>query len=282
MARRPFEQGHLDSLCGVYSIINATVAAAAPIKRLGKKDCLELFGFLICALKLDDELSGAVISGCHYPVLSKLLKVADCWLRDRHGLALQCRRPFNTKRSRRTSEAIAAIAANLAADRRVAIIRLTGADNHWTVVTSVEAGKGRLHLADSGGDRFITRQTLLTRRRKGCTRLVVRDTVLVSVIEASPDALSFRLPAARERSRGRLVRPGRPKKFTNVDVEGQRQPLQHRDRRVFELPLKPADIGPVDPGIDGQVFLGNVPANPNLSKVPRNQGLRFHRHRPSP
>lgn len=281
MARVPYRQGGLDSLCGVYSVVNAVAVAVAPIKRLTEKDHRDLFAFLICALKLEDGLPLLLISGCHYPVLSRLLKFARCWLWDRHCLQLHYRRPFHRRLQNRTADALRTLEHHLNRDRRVAIIRITGVNDHWTVVRSVGKRTRTLHLCDSGGGRYLNRQSLLARRR---TRLVVRDTILITIIEPSarPVGSRFRFAATRQRSRKRLVRPGRREQVPNVDLEGVRQPLQDRDRRVLELPLEPADIGAVDPGIDRQVLLGDVPPNPNLAKVSRNQRLRPHRRRPSP
>jgi hypothetical protein len=97
MAPKPYEQGELDGFCSVYSVINAAALAAAPFKHLARKDCLDLFAFLVCALKLNEQLPCVLSSGSYYPTVSRLLKAADCWLANRHRLALDYRRPFTTK-----------------------------------------------------------------------------------------------------------------------------------------------------------------------------------------
>jgi hypothetical protein len=83
-------------------VINAVVLAAEPHKRLTKKDCLDLFAFLACTLKLDDKLLSILIGGNHYPTVSRLLRAAHCWLVTRHRLTLHYRRPFLRKNIRAT------------------------------------------------------------------------------------------------------------------------------------------------------------------------------------
>ncbi len=181
MAPVPYRQGGLDSLCGVYSVINAVAVAVAPIKRLTEEGYLDLFAFLICALKLEDRLPSVLISGCYYPVLSRLLKFARCWLWDRHHLQLHYRRPFHRHARNRTSDALRTLGRHLDRDRRAAIIRITGIHDHWTVVRSVGKRTRTLHLYDSGGDRYLSRNSLLARRRDRPVRLVTRDLILITI-----------------------------------------------------------------------------------------------------
>jgi hypothetical protein len=104
MGPTPCRQGDLDALCAVYGVINAVTLAAAPHKRLTGKDRHDLFAFLACTLKVDDKLLGVLISGGHYPTVSRLLRAAHCWLVKHHRLTLRYRRPFQRKQCRQIAD----------------------------------------------------------------------------------------------------------------------------------------------------------------------------------
>src|ERR1700683_4649530 len=126
MAPIPYEQGGLDGFCSVYSVINAVALAAAPFKHLARKDCLDLFAFLVCALKLNEQLPCVLISGSYYPTVSRLLKAADCWLANRHRLSLDYRRPFHNKARVTAEQGLRRIEKHLVLPNRAAIIRTRG------------------------------------------------------------------------------------------------------------------------------------------------------------
>ncbi len=47
---KPFEQGDLDGLCGVYTVVNAVRLAAHPHRRLPAAECRGLFAALLAEL----------------------------------------------------------------------------------------------------------------------------------------------------------------------------------------------------------------------------------------
>lgn len=54
------------------------------------------------------------------------------------------------------------------------------------------------------------------------------------------------------------------------------QRFQGRDRYVLRAALNPADVGPVDPRRERQSFLGQAQLDPQPSKIPADNGARFH------
>jgi hypothetical protein len=74
---KPFEQGNLDGLCGVYAVVNATRLAAHPHRRLRAADCYELFATLLAELADEGRLRGFVTHGLGPRVLARLLRKAD-------------------------------------------------------------------------------------------------------------------------------------------------------------------------------------------------------------
>jgi hypothetical protein len=153
---KPLEQGDLDGLCGVYAVVNATRLATHPHRRLRAADCADLFAALLAELADEGRLRGFVAAGLGPRVLARLLRKADRWLRRRHGLALEVRRPFRKADEPSPERCLRALAEHLARSGTAAIV---GSDEHWTVIRGVTPK--RLLLADSNGRQyFATARTL--------------------------------------------------------------------------------------------------------------------------
>ena len=60
---RPFEQGDLDGLCGVYAVVNAVRHAAYPHRRLSAAESRGLFAALLAELADEGRLRGFVAAG---------------------------------------------------------------------------------------------------------------------------------------------------------------------------------------------------------------------------
>jgi hypothetical protein len=152
---RPFEQGDLDGLCGVYAVVNAVRLTAHPHRRLPTAECRELFAALLAELADEGRLRGFVAHGLGTRVLARLLRRAGRWLRKRHGLALEVRRPFAKRDEPGPEACLRALAEHLARPGTAAIV---GSDEHWTVVRAVTPK--RLLLADSNGRRHFATATV--------------------------------------------------------------------------------------------------------------------------
>jgi hypothetical protein len=154
-APRPFEQGDLDGLCGVYAVVNAARLAAHPHRRLRAAECRGLFAALLEELADEGRLRGFVAAGLGNRVLARLLRRAGRWLRKRHGLALEVRRPFSKADEPDPDACLRALAEHLARPGTAAIV---GSDEHWTVVRAVTPR--RLLLADNDGRRHFATATV--------------------------------------------------------------------------------------------------------------------------
>ena len=147
---KPFEQGDLDGLCGVYAVVNATRLAAHPHRRLRAADCYDLFAALLAELADEGRLRGFVAAGLGGRVMARLLRRADRWLRKRHGLVLEVSRPFAKRDQPEPDACLRVLTGHLARPGTAAIV---GSDEHWTVVRGVTPK--RLLLADSDGRRHF-------------------------------------------------------------------------------------------------------------------------------
>ena len=152
---RPFEQGDLDGLYGAYAVVNAARLAAQPHRRLSAAECRALFAALLAELADEGRLRGFVAAGLGDRVLARLLRRAGQWLRKRHGLALEVRRPFAKRHQPGPEACLRALAEHLARPGTAAIV---GSDEHWTVVRAVTPK--RLLLVDSNGRRHFATATV--------------------------------------------------------------------------------------------------------------------------
>lgn len=67
----PYEQGYLDGLCGVYSVINATRLL---VKNISEEECMKLFKKCLTHVEQKKRLSKAVTTGISRSELWSILK----------------------------------------------------------------------------------------------------------------------------------------------------------------------------------------------------------------
>jgi hypothetical protein len=147
---KPYRQGCLDGLCGLYALINA-LRLLCP--RLGEDDCEWAFCALIRARARQTASPLAVISGG----LSRreLLRLIGSWQRyaaREFGITLTVSR---LKASEPTLRGIWRGLSRVLDGKSVAIIGLDGVERHWTVAYA--ATPRTLRVADSSGLRMIFR-----------------------------------------------------------------------------------------------------------------------------
>ena len=160
---RPYRQGRLDGLCGVYALINA-LRLLCP--RLDEDGCERVFYALIRARTRQTASPLAVIAAG----LSRreLLQLLGPWRRfaaKRLGVSLTVER---LKVSEPTLGGIWCSLCRALDGKSVVIIGLDGAERHWTVAHA--ATERTLRVADSCGLRMIFR----SRCTMGRTRLRYR------------------------------------------------------------------------------------------------------------
>jgi hypothetical protein len=143
-AVRPYHQGELDSLCGVYCVVNAVRLAARSHRRLGHTTSTALFALLVRELDERHRLRKVVTSGMGSRLITRLLRGAGRWLHDELGLQLEVKRPFRKKDA--PGHCLELLAAHLQEPGTAAIV---ATEEHWTVAQAV--GSKRLRLFDSNG-----------------------------------------------------------------------------------------------------------------------------------
>ena len=148
----PWQQGALDPLCGLYSVINA-IQYTAPDPGLFKEDASVLFGEIACELEDHLGAGGLVGYGLTRRSLCVALRTADTWLTQNYGLKLQSNWPFYRSPSVDLATMLGHLQSHLFQPRTAVICALTGCIDHWTVVTDLTSS--RVRLFDSCGMKFI-------------------------------------------------------------------------------------------------------------------------------
>lgn len=154
---RPYRQGELDGLCGVYSTINA-VRTLCP--EIDKTAAVYLFETLVYALPdAGIDTTSALVSGIGRSALALIIKSAIAHIRSEHDIELMVRRLPQDLRRSGDLHGLWTWLAERVSPERVAILGLGGRESHWTV--AVEVTRHQIKLLDSGSMGVL--------RRKQCT-----------------------------------------------------------------------------------------------------------------
>ncbi len=155
----PFEQGHLDGLCGVYAIINAIHLglyryndSGDNAKRLALSRCAaeQLYGRLLDTLASDSKfVTEQIVLGIKSNQMISLLKVSGDWLWNKYQVQIIVRRPFHRSHNVPKSTFAQYIRRLQRQTHAVAIVGGQAPWAHWSVVSSMS--KRGLHLFDSSG-----------------------------------------------------------------------------------------------------------------------------------
>ena len=148
----PLEQGKLDNLCGIYSILNAIRLASWPTLELHSHRSRRLFDHAIAALEAEGLLRRILQQGMHEPtwiwLCGELLRKAQ-----RLGGIKLKRMPILSKVGKADIEAALALIGHHTGRGEPVLVTLLGGYNHCTVI--VEKTDRQLKLFDSYGYRWI-------------------------------------------------------------------------------------------------------------------------------
>src|SRR3954464_5607722 len=169
---KPYRQGRLDGLCGVYTLINA-LRLLCP--RLDEEACERVFSALIRARARQAASPLTVIHGG----LSRreLLRLIGFWQRfaaKELGITLTVSR---LKVPEPTLRGIWRGLGRALDGKSVAIVGLDGVERHWTVAHA--ATERTLRVADSSGLRMIYRSQCTVRRTNLRYRLQPSEVLIV-------------------------------------------------------------------------------------------------------
>ena len=154
---KPFRQGDLDGLCGVYSVVNA-VHALCP--ELGAGGAAWLFGHLMQALhQAGADTSRAVAEGIGQRLVTMLLAEAIAQMTAEYDIDLTVKRLPKALRLTANLDGVWRAIAEALSPACVAVLGMAGRHCHWTV--AIGATARQIRLFDSA--------TMQMLRRRDCT-----------------------------------------------------------------------------------------------------------------
>jgi hypothetical protein len=168
MKLKPYEQGALDSLCGIYSIVNAMRV----IRGLSNEESQELFTQIISYLEDNKTLAVTLAEGISITVLGSIFK-------DIIGEKIDRAIPFQKQTDVGISEFWTEMTRFLHAKRtkgekRAILLSLGGLHDHWTIVRKISSK--RIWLFDSIGLRNLDRSKCTTRKASSSRRHWIHPT----------------------------------------------------------------------------------------------------------
>lgn len=148
----PYQQGQLDSLCGLYSAVNAAVLLASRIAPLKQEEVEELFYDGIRTVEAGGELASTVPLGVDLRVWRRLVEPLARSAARRRGYHITVCRPFRGNEDI-TLAAVHCRLTTVLDGGGVAALMLCGAHHHYTVIAGHSGSRYRLF--DSSGLRWL-------------------------------------------------------------------------------------------------------------------------------
>jgi hypothetical protein len=160
MALRPYEQGHLDYYCGIYSIANALKLID---KRMRGEEPIKLFVRILNFLEKKGKLGSVAKKGVDPDELNLILEQV---ISNRYCITIS--RPFYRKRKQSIDQILNKVETFLEdGPSRAVIVGVLGDFDHWSVIKRVT--KMEIHFFDSDSMKKLPRNkcttSLITARR---------------------------------------------------------------------------------------------------------------------
>jgi hypothetical protein len=133
---QPLQQGNLDGLCGIYSIINAIRYLCKEFKH---EESFALFHFLIGKAAKHGNLNDIITQGLTPKEFKRLLKSALKWLKREYNIKIKQQRCRHKKSNRFTLKTAWQDFSSHLSKKTVILIGFTGKHNHYSVITGITA-----------------------------------------------------------------------------------------------------------------------------------------------
>lgn len=149
MGSKPFQQGDLDGLCGVYALVNAVNYLCGP---LSNREARQLFKQILAYLEGKAPLASRCSNGIVINEVAGILKTVIC-----KQYPIQRFKPFHRLPGVNKQRYIQTLSEFLDEPNSIVFLALEGHHGHWTLVYRI-TGK-RLLIYDSGAIRYVLIQS---------------------------------------------------------------------------------------------------------------------------
>ncbi|RYD63601.1 MAG: hypothetical protein EOP83_11820, partial [Verrucomicrobiaceae bacterium] len=168
MKNKPWQQGHFDGLCGIYSLINAMDYLHYGFS---EDDCSTLFRYLVESA--GTQFPAALFDGFDFEPLCNLAEFLPAHFKGRSKLRFL--RPFVNETMEDVEQFFDEIRP-FVHESSVAVLGLGDPWDHWTVCTKVDPSSFK--LLDSYGLKRLPKFVFALENQKGQIRLDYRETIV--------------------------------------------------------------------------------------------------------
>lgn len=182
---RPCNQGHLDCMCGPYSIINGVrlITNNCEIRNVDQSE--KLFLYLLKTLREKRLLYRVLTRGTSKPMLVSLLDETRVWVSKELGVQMNYSIPFHRLTNVPARYVRESITQHLSERNTSVIARVIRPYDHWTVISA--SRQKQFVLADSDGLSHIAHRNWGTIKGQVSKRYLISPTGIFH-ISAGPDA----------------------------------------------------------------------------------------------
>ena len=148
--QKPYRQGHLDSLCGIYAVVNACRHAMSTLMPKRKLNSQQLFVSLVKGLHAKNRFSKMTCYGTGMKDHKLVLALASKYLLDKHALSLTISRPVKGLGTPTVAQVFKLLRNHLESPGSAALLEFENHHYcHWTVVRQVQ--NRQVYFFDSCG-----------------------------------------------------------------------------------------------------------------------------------
>lgn len=170
----PFRQGDLDSLCGLYSVMNSFRLLCPEIDDDRSHSLFRVLGETLTTNKV--TACETISEGIEIPTVRALVKAAQDYVRDILDIGIRAER-LKLHRTRHKFDEMWTILSDKLNNGHVAILGLSGRHEHWTVAYRVT--RKTVRLFDSDFIRILLRSQCSIRSNKVPHQIDPEDVILL-------------------------------------------------------------------------------------------------------
>lgn len=153
---KPYRQGRLDGLCGLYAIINALRLLLTLVRPLTPSQCERLFRHGVSLIEAEGRLARSLYFGMGVLRFHRLTTTLVAEASRMSTTTIRAWRPYHRRHVLARDELMKQLQASID-DRSPVLMRLGGDNRHYTVLSGYT--RTRLNLFDSAGHEWLHRSS---------------------------------------------------------------------------------------------------------------------------